>query len=399
MWLLPVASLTVLINGFRSTAWITVQRHLNIKIMSLVRAGVAVLRIAAMAVIAWFSPTAWALVGGLVINALLLCVASHYMIPAIKNRFHFEREAFWSLIKYGRWLFLSTVITFFAGQLDKLLLGSLISVSALGVFYIGARFAELAPMFFKQIGGMVGFPALSDVYRRDEERFKVVLLKMRVVLTLPINLFLLGMIATGPMITWFFYAGSPTPSFIEAGWIIQVLCFNSMAGMVTTSYGHVFMASGRTMFNMISVAVQLVVMVVCLTIGLPLRRGDGLHHGDRRDPVGQVCLPTRRWPRPAACGSGSSTSRCWSAARCWPTGRCWMSEWLAGGLCYESNASRDLGAHDRLQRASGTSRETVRACWARRFKNFEFVVVDDGSTDRTAGDPRGVRDRATRGSG
>ena len=275
MYLLPVASLTVLINGFQSTAWITAQRQLNIRIMSLIRAGVAVFRIASMAVIAWFSPTAWALVGGLVVNALLLCIASHFMIPAIKNRFYFEKEAFWSLIKYGRWLFLSTVITFFAGQLDKLLLGSLISVTALGVFYIGARFADLAPVFFKQVGQMVGFPALSDVYRRDEERFKTALLKMRLVLTLPINVFLLGMIAGGPMITWLFYGNSPTPGFIEAGWIIQVLCFNSLAGMVTTSYGHVFMASGRTLFNTLSVAVQVVVMAVCLLTGYHLAQEKG----------------------------------------------------------------------------------------------------------------------------
>lgn len=269
-WLLPVAALTSVFNGFRSTAWVTAQRRLDIRLLSILKASFAVVRIGSMAVVAWISPTAWALVAGLVVNSLLLCIASHWMIPEIKNRFRFERKAFGELIRYGRWLFVSTVITFLAGAIDKIFLYDLISAAALGVFFIGSRFAEIGPMFFKQMGTLVGFPALSDVYRRDPDRFYSALFKLRLVLALPINLLLLSMIALGPMVTWLFYGNSPTPGFIEAGWIIQVLCFNSLAGMVTTSYGHVFMASGRTVYNMWSVFAQLVVMVVATLTGYHL---------------------------------------------------------------------------------------------------------------------------------
>jgi O-antigen/teichoic acid export membrane protein len=265
--LLPVAAFTSVFNGLRSTAWVTAQRRLDVRLLSILNSSISVVRIAVMGVIAWFSPTAWALVGGLLIHSALVCIASHWMIPEIKNRFHFERAAFGSLIRYGKWIFLGTVITFFAGAIDKLLLGSLISVTALGVFFMGHRLAEIGPMLFKKLGTFVGFPALSDVYRRDPDRFPHALMKMRLVLTLPINLLLLLMILTGPMVTWLFYAKSPTPQFIEAGWIVQVLCFNSLAGMVTTAYGNVFLATGRTVFNMWSVFAQLVVMVAATLTG------------------------------------------------------------------------------------------------------------------------------------
>ncbi|MEL7089417.1 MAG: oligosaccharide flippase family protein, partial [Planctomycetota bacterium] len=272
-YLLPVACFTAVMQGFRSTGFVTANRRLNIKGIALIKVVASVVRIGAMVGVALISPSYWALVAGLLAGSFVTCVLSHRIMPDIKNRLHFEREAFGTLIRYGKWLFLSTVIGYFAGQIDKLMLGGLISVSALGVFWIGSRFAEIGPMFFKKIGSWVGFPALTDVYRRDPKRFEKVLLKMRMTLTLPINAVLLLMIAFGPILCYLFYGPSPTPSFIEAGWIIQVLCFNSIAGMTTTSYGHVFMATGRTKFNMLSVLAQLIAMLVATLTGVAIDQG------------------------------------------------------------------------------------------------------------------------------
>lgn len=328
VWLLPLAAFTSVFNGFRSTAWITAQRRLDIRLLSILKASFAVVRIGSMALVAWSSPTALALVVGLLVNSMLLCVASHWMIKEIKNRFRFERKAFGELIRYGRWLFFSTVITFFAGAIDKIFLYDLMSAAALGVFFIGSRFAEIGPMFFKQMGQIVGFPALSDVYRRDPERFKVALLKLRLVLTIPINLLLLSMIALGPTVTWFFYGNSPTPGFIEAGWIIQVLCFNSLAGMVTTSYGQVFMASGRTVYNMWSVFAQLVVMVAATLTGYYLAGEMGFILG----------IGLTQWAKYVVDAGLAKRCGCWQwkfdasvmiTCGVLAMGALWVSDWLA----------------------------------------------------------------------
>ncbi|MEM7624446.1 MAG: oligosaccharide flippase family protein [Planctomycetota bacterium] len=300
-WVLPVACFTAVLQGFRSTAFVTVNRRLNIKSIALIKVVASVVRILAMLGIAVVSPSYWALVGGLLAGSLTTCVLSHRILPEIKNRFRFEREAFGTLIRYGRWLFLSTVIGYFAGQIDKLMLGGLISVSALGVFWIGSRFAEIGPMFFKKIGAWVGFPALTDVYRRDPERFKHVLLKMRMALTLPINGVLLLMIATGPLMCYLFYGPSPTPAFIEAGWIIQVLCFNSLAGMTTTSYGHVFMATGRTKFNMLSVLAQLIAMLAATLTGYYLAGETGFLLG----------IGVSQWLKYVSDAAMAKTCGCW----------------------------------------------------------------------------------------
>ncbi|MEM8737015.1 MAG: oligosaccharide flippase family protein [Planctomycetota bacterium] len=257
-YLLPVASLTCVLNGLRSTAWVTASRRLDIRAVALLKLFTSIVRILVMVGLAYFvTRTVWALVVGLIVGSTLTCILSHRMIPEIKNRLHFEKEAFTELIRFGKWMFLSTLITFFAGQIDKFLLAGLISTGMLGLFWIASRLADLGPMFFKQLAQWVGFPALSELYRRDEARFKSRLLQMRLVLTLPIVTLLLLMILIGPIFTNLVYA----PRYGESGWIVQIIAFGSLAGMVTTPYGQVYMATGRSKYNMLSVLAQLICML------------------------------------------------------------------------------------------------------------------------------------------
>ena len=179
------------------------------------------------------------------------------------NRFQFDREAFGELIRYGRWLFFSTIITFFAGQLDKFLLAGLLSPAFLGVYWIGLQIAELGPNLFRKLGSVVGFPAMSELYRRDEERYRMRLKHLRMILVIPINFFLLLLILLGPFAIALIY----DKQYYQAGWILQVLAFNSLAGMINTSYGYSYMASGNTFANMITVAAQLIIMVITMLGG------------------------------------------------------------------------------------------------------------------------------------
>ncbi len=275
-WLLPVASLTCILNGFRSTAWVTASRRLNIRLIAVIELITAVIRIATMIAVAYFiSRSAWALVSGLLIGSLFTCVLSHRMIPEIKNRFRFEREAFSDLLRFGKWLFLSTVITFFAGQVDKFLIGGLISTATLGLYFIASRLADLGPMFFKQLGSWVGFPALSELYRKEPERFGSQLLKMRMVITLPINFLLVVMILTGPAAVVLLFSDE----YLEAGLMVQIIAFGSLAGMVTTPYGHVYMASGRTKYNMLSVLAQFIIITTATLTGYALYGEIGFFYG------------------------------------------------------------------------------------------------------------------------
>ncbi len=278
--LLPVAALTTVIAGFRSTGYVTTQRRMGGGKIAVIEFTTALIRTVVMIVFAfWVTETAWALVAGLLSGALFTTVVSHFMVAEVKNRFFFERAAFGEMIHYGKWLFLSTVITFFAMAADVLLIGKLASTAVLGVYWAARRFADLGPMIFQKIGEWIGLPALSEIYRSSREQFNRRLFQLRCAVLLPVMGLLLVMILLAPSVIYFFYRNAKDDAYFDAGWIIQVLSINAIGGLLAASYGNVYMATGRTKYNTLSVAAQFISVCACALTGYALGGEHGLFLG------------------------------------------------------------------------------------------------------------------------
>ena len=67
-------------------------------------------------------------------------------MPGRRNRFRLEREAALSMLRFGRWIFLSTALTFVASEGDRLLMGKLLTMEELGVYNIAFFLAVAVPM-------------------------------------------------------------------------------------------------------------------------------------------------------------------------------------------------------------------------------------------------------------
>ena len=277
---LPVAAFVTVLAGFRSTAYITAQRRMEVGKIATVEFSTALIRTVVMITVAFtITRTPWALVIGLLVGSAYTTVVSHFMLRDIRNRLAFDRTAVVEMFSYGKWLFFSTVITYFAMVADTFLIGGLLSTAVLGVFWMARRFAELGPMVFQKVGEWVGFPALSEVYRTKPDEFGNRLFRLRRAVLLPIYVLLLSMILLAPTLIYFCYRNSTTSHYVEAGWMIQVLATNALAGMLASSYASVYLAIGRTFYNMISVATQFVSVVTCTLTGYWLGGETGLFLG------------------------------------------------------------------------------------------------------------------------
>jgi len=161
LWLMPVAGLTAVIAGFNSTAVFTLNRHLDVAKLTVLN---LVGQIAgALVMIAWALkwPSVWALIAGNVASAIVTLCYSHVMLPGTHNRLHWDRSAASELMRFGRWIFVSTLLTFLALQADRLIFGKLISLHDLGVYSVAAMMATLPTAVLMRLGGTVIFPAYS----------------------------------------------------------------------------------------------------------------------------------------------------------------------------------------------------------------------------------------------
>ena len=277
---LPVAAFTTVLAGFRSTGYITTQRRMEVAKIAAVEFTTALIRTVVMIIVAFaITRSPWALVVGLLVGSLYSTAVSHFMQPDVRNRLAFDRTAAAEMFNYGKWLFFSTIITYFAMVADTFLIGGMISTAVLGVYWAARRFAELGPMIFQKVGEWIGFPALSEVYRTNPEEFGNRLFRLRRAVLLPIYALLLGMLLLAPVLMYFCYRNASSASYVEAGWMIQVLSVNALAGMLATSYASVYLAIGHTFSNMMSVATQFVSVLTGTLLGYWLGGETGLFLG------------------------------------------------------------------------------------------------------------------------
>ena len=134
--LIPVAALTSVIDGFRSTNFKIANRNLQMRGIVTLELGSQVIGSVVMVVWASIVPTVWSLVAGGVVTAAISTIWS-WWLPGPRNHFRLERRTLRTLYHFGRWIMLSTLFTFLAGNMDRMIFGKLVTMAVLGVYNIG----------------------------------------------------------------------------------------------------------------------------------------------------------------------------------------------------------------------------------------------------------------------
>ena len=263
MQLLPVSGLTAIISGLNSTKLATENRRLAVKRLMILEVGAYVLGLVVMIVWAKLSPTVWSLVGGGIVGASAKMILSHVYLKGEKNWFHWDPEAFKSLQQFGRWIFLSTVLTFFAGQGDRLVIGNLLDVRTLGIYTVAITMARLINQTIMQVGSKVLFPSYSELVRERPERLYVALRKTRLILITGSWIASIFLMAFGDKLIDFLY----DDRYAQAGWMLKVLSINSLVGVLLFTYDNALMAMGKTFTMTTLLALQVAFEFSAMLIG------------------------------------------------------------------------------------------------------------------------------------
>lgn len=281
--LIRVASLTTLIGGFNSISLVKLQRHLRIKKLAAIELSAQVFNAAVKIAWALVVPSVWALVFGGLVGSLGKMVLSHTVAREHRCRFAWESDSVGQVLQFGKWIFLSTVLFFMAGQSDKLIFGYLFTTAQLGVFGVAGQYAMIPTQVIWRIGNAVVFPALSR--RRESEGglvpvYRRAQMPLLVVGAVPVML----LMATGPELIEVLY----DPRYAGAGWMLQILAVTAWIQIPQASSGSVLLALGIPRWIAIANGVKFAGMLV----GLPL----GYHFfGDPGAIAGLAAAELLRW--------------------------------------------------------------------------------------------------------
>jgi O-antigen/teichoic acid export membrane protein len=162
LWLFPLVGFCAVLSGFNSTALFTLNRQLSLGKLTLLDLAIQVIGIIIMIVWAWLSPTIWAIIFFMFLTSLLKMISSHWLVPEQRNHFKWDKKAFQEIISLGKWIFVSTAVSFLASQADRLILGRLFSLQMLGVYTVAFTLADIPRQVIANICSKVIFPTISS---------------------------------------------------------------------------------------------------------------------------------------------------------------------------------------------------------------------------------------------
>ena len=220
--------------------------------------------VGAAAMIGWalLSPSYWALAVGAVASPIVKAVLSHVAIAGPRDRFGWDGPSARALAKFGRWIFISTMMAFLAGQSDQLIFAKLIPIELLGVYSMAAMVAMMPPTLFGVIEHRIIFPVYSAVHR-DGRELASAFNRVRSPFLVGSGVICASLIASGPALIDFMY----DDRYREAGWMLQVLMLGTWLNLLEMTYGAVHLATGRAQWVAAASFAKVVGIVLGVTVG------------------------------------------------------------------------------------------------------------------------------------
>ncbi len=264
MAMLPVAGLTLLITGFNPTSLESAHRHMRLGRLTLIDIATQVIGVLIAIAFAWWLRSAWALVISGVVSALVQLWFYKAFLPGIKNRLRWEPAARHELIRFGKWIFLSTVCGFIFSQSDKIVLGKYLELGAFGIYNIGFFLASFPLM----LGSMVNQKIVIPIYREcppaaSRENF-LSLRRMRMAMTAALIVLVTVFSALGVWLVGLLYDAR----YQGAGAVVVLLALMQIPTIIQLTYDQAALAAGDSRRFFVLTLARAVFMISGLVLGL-----------------------------------------------------------------------------------------------------------------------------------
>jgi len=261
------ASLIPLIKGFTNPATAKFQKHLDFDKEFIYRFVISVFDFFAAIILIVVYKNAQALVVSLIITSIFELVISFLVIKP-SPRLIIERDKIKDLFHFGKWITALSSTSYFAQQLDSIVVGRVLGVESLGIYQLAQKFSLQIMVDTGGVFARVTFPLFSKI-RDDVSRTKRAFMKI-----IKVNVLIFGSMA----LVLILFSKEILSLFVGRQWIgadIPIKIF-SLTGLITAFMAIVtslFLAHARqditvriTVYRVIIITVLIIPASLCFGI-------------------------------------------------------------------------------------------------------------------------------------
>jgi len=261
--ILPFVGITTIISAFASTSMHVITRKLIVGKLIRFELFIQLIGLITTVILALQWRDIWAIIVGNVITTTIATIGSYVYFRGGVVGFQLERPACLDIIHFGKWIFIATTLTFLVGQGDRLLLGTILSKTELGLYNLAVLFSQLSMVVLSALSAKTLVPALSEVNNKDQGQLNNIFHVIQKYLILFILPIILITAIFGNHIIMFFYE---TP-YHSAGWILQILSVGMVIQLLCYSIAPILLSKGDSFSHMISIGSWSFFYITAMIVG------------------------------------------------------------------------------------------------------------------------------------
>lgn len=258
--ILPTVSIYFLLAGIASLTQVVWQRQLRTIRQPLFDVSIDLVATAVSILFAYLNPTVWALVFASLFPNVVRCAASYAAMPELRHRFFISREYAKQIIHFGRWIFLSSLLFFFAQNFDRLYLGRTIPLQLLGVYGIARNFPEMLNSLVGRLGYTLIFPFTSAHVEigRHEFRSQFKILRVSFLLLAGSGVAVLATFSDVLIMVLYDHR------YHDAGWMVSIMMIGAWFSMLCTMNEYTLLGLGKSVYGAAASASKFLWLLVAL---------------------------------------------------------------------------------------------------------------------------------------
>ncbi|MGB4347235.1 MAG: oligosaccharide flippase family protein [Burkholderiaceae bacterium] len=260
-WLIPLVALTALIEGLRSPRVLSAARHMRVAQITRIEIAVTIMNTTVLLILAWYWRSVYALAIAAVLSVTLHAVLTYWFLPGVRARFVLEPTAVRSIFAFGKWIFLSTLLTFLAIQIDRLAFSAMYPLVEVGVYSIAFSLALMVPGLTGSLQSAVIFPWYARMLEDGmelSEAFRKAKTPVLVMSTYVVVLLIVGAKS--------FFALAYDDRYSQAAVFLPILAASAWFSIIGGLYGSVFLVKGLPKWLAFASAVKVLSFLLLLAL-------------------------------------------------------------------------------------------------------------------------------------
>ncbi|MBC8412721.1 MAG: oligosaccharide flippase family protein [Nitrospira sp.] len=260
--IMMIMAVSLFIEGFENPAISLLVKNFRTEKQVIFEITTHLLTIITTIILALTYRSVYALAFGSVSLVIFRLIGS-YIIQPYSPRLRWDKKAGAELFHFGKFIFINTMITWTAMNIDILLIGKLLNMEMLGLYQLGINLGGIIAMISVQVVAQAYLPAVSSVAGdlprviRIYERTLALLLAAAVPAAMALVLF-------SHEIIRLIYDPRYQMSYIVVAWFT----LGGMFRIISQISGTTFIARGKPAYETLSMTAGLILVVVLLPTGI-----------------------------------------------------------------------------------------------------------------------------------